>query len=955
MAVTLQEEESRALVAALLRAIGAEQVKFDHMTRLLYSTDASNYQIMPIGVTFPRDADEVAAVHEIAYQFRVPLLPRGAGSSLAGQTVGTAVVMDMSRHMRRVCAINAEAQRITVQPGLVLGQLNKGVQSLNLMFGPDPASAERATLGGCIGNNATGAHSILYGMTADNILRLEVVLPSGERTWLDANTPTLNLIREKIRALVIENREEIAARYPKTWRTVAGYALNKIEPDNVNLNWLLAGSEGTLASIVAADLKLVPRPPLQRLAVVHFPTMRAALEATPRLLETEPSAIELLDKFLLDMTRQNAEFRKRLTFIEGDPAAVQVVEFYGESDRELSAKVERLTSLLARMGHTDPVILAITPHEQAQVWEIRKLGLGLLTSMRGSTKPVDLIEDAAVPVEHLADYIADLEAIIAHEGTSCAIYAHASAGCLHVRPLINLSTERGFQQYRAIAAAAAEAVVKYGGTISGEHGTGILRGEFSDRLFGEKLVGAFQEVKAAFDPLNLMNPGKMVNPPPMDDRSLMRHTPDQKVLSLLTRFDWSADEGLMGAIEMCSGAGVCRKEGTGTMCPSFMATLDEAHSTRGRANALRAAMLGHLQPQNLGSHALFEVFDLCLGCKACKTECPSSVDIARMKAEFLANYHDANGTPLRARLFANIHRLNALGSRVPLLANFLLSSKMGLAGAEWIGLPTNRPLPKLAKRRFSKLARSAAPSEAHATLIVDTFTEFNHPEIGLALLQAAGALGLRLNLMRLPADGCCGRPAISKGLLDQAKRMANINVRKLADHAAKTKDLSPFIFLEPSCMSAFTDDYLTLVEADLQPAAQKIAARCQSAETWLVDQLEGKALAWDETPREILLHGHCHQKALWGTVDTLRLLRTIPNATVSEIDSGCCGMAGSFGYEHYDLSLKIANQRLLPTIAANPKALVAAAGTSCRAQIHDAGYQAWHPTEIVAGALVMEG
>ncbi|MAS34509.1 MAG: hypothetical protein CL610_10910 [Anaerolineaceae bacterium] len=951
MAAIQQDNAARELVADLQTAIGEGQVKFDYMTRLLYSTDASNYQIMPIGVTFPRNADDVVAIHEVARKHHAPLLPRGGGSSLAGQTVGKAVVMDFSRHMRRVRGVNADTSSVTVEPGLVLGHLNKQLRGMGMMVGPDPASAERATVGGCIGNNASGSHSILYGMTADHVKRLEVVLASGERVWLDDSQASLNALRQKVASLARDHQDEIAARFPKTFRTVAGYALNKIDPDDVDLNWLFAGSEGTLGTIVQAELNLVPVPKMRRLALLHFDTVRESLEATPRILELNPTAVEMMDRMLMDRTRLNPEFAPRLVqFVEGDPASLLAVEFYGESDAELSAHVDSLKALMARIGHKGVITLATTAQEQANVWAVRKAGLGLLMSERSEAKPIAFVEDAAVPVENLADYIDDIDRIVREAGTTYSIYAHASAGCLHVRPLVNLKSIKGRQQYRQIAEAATDAAIKYSGTITGEHGKGLSRSEFGEKLFGKPLMGAFKAIKTAFDPDNLMNPGKIVDATLMDDPSTLRYTPEYSVIELDTRFDWSADGGLSGAAEMCNGAGVCRKEGDGTMCPSYMGTLDEAHATRGRANALRLAMSGHLRPDHLGSEAVHGVFDLCLSCKACKAECPSSVDVARMKAEFLAAYHDVHGTPLTSRIFANIHRLNALGSLMPGISNLMLTSSVGQALARVAGLPTERPLPALTNRRFSRWATSSAASgEVDATLVIDTFTEFNHPEVGHALLRVADALGVRLGVMRLPDQGCCGRPAISKGLLDQAKQMATANVQHLSKRTAD----GPFIFLEPSCQSAFVDDYPGLVDEPLQSDAALVASVCMSAESWLVEQLaENRAqITWDEQPREILLHGHCHQKALWGTTSTKALLQAIPNATVSEIDSGCCGVAGSFGYEHYELSLKIANQRLLPAIAARPDALVAAPGTSCRTQIDEAGHRVWHPVELVAQAL----
>ena len=928
--------------------LGADHAVADQMTRILYSTDASNYQVMPLAVTFPRDADDVVAVHETARKYGVPVLPRGGGSALAGQAVGEAIIMDFTRHMRRVRSVNAEARRVDIEPGMILGTLNGQVAPMGLMFGPDPASAERAAIGGIIGNNATGAHSIRYGMTADHISRLQVVLANGDLVWLDDATTALNLIRSTVGDLVAEHSAQIQARYPKTWRTVAGYALDKIDPADVNLNWLLCGSEGTLATVVRAELRLVESPKVEnkRLALVHFDSLRASLEATPRILELEPSAIELMDKFLLDKTRAAAGYRDRLTFVDGDPAAILVVEFVGK-ESELGAKIADLKAHLIHLGYRGAVTVAETPAQQDDVWTVRKAGLGLMMSERSAAKPISFIEDAAVPVEKLADYISDVERIIYDNDTTYAIYAHASAGCLHVRPLIDLRTLKGRDQYRTIADAVAETVKKYQGAITGEHGQGLVRGEFSEYLFGTDLMDAFRQVKRAFDPGNMMNPGKIIDSPAMDSAELLRYSPDYQVIDVQTRYDWSADKGFAGAIEMCNGAGVCRKEGVGTMCPSYQATLDEAHSTRGRANALRAAISGKL-PDDLGNAAVKEVFDLCLSCKACASECPSAVDVAKLKSEFLATWHDKHGISLATQVYGKIHRINQLAGKFPKLSNFMLNHPLGKIGADVLGLPTERPLPQFAERRFSA-ERTAQHAEPDAILIVDTFTEWNHPDIGKAVMELAKRLGLRVNLRRLPDQGCCGRPAISKGLLDDAKAMARANVLGLVRQQPDV----PYIFIEPSCLSAFTDDYLTLVDPDIQAAAKSLAARCQSVEHFFAEKLASgvDALAWQADAPRILLHGHCHQKALWGTAGTLKLLRSIPGAVVEEMNTGCCGVAGSFGYEHYELSMKIAEDRLLPTIRENPDAVVAAAGTSCRAQIHDAGYAARHPVEIVLAAL----
>ena len=937
------------LLRDLQSAIGKDQATADQMTRVLYSADASNYQIMPIAVTFPRSADDVVAIHQTASRYDMPVLPRGGGSALAGQAVGEAIVMDFTRHMRRLRSINAETRTVDVEPGMILGTLNRQIASLGLMFGPDPASAERAAIGGIIGNNATGAHSIRYGMTADHIARIQVVLANGDLVWLDDDTEALNRIRAKVSQLVTDHQADIQSRYPKTWRTVAGYALDKIDPDNVNLNWLLCGSEGTLATVVRAQLRLVDRPKVEnkRLALVHFDSLRASLEATPRILELEPAAIELMDKFLLDKTRANAAYRRRLTFVEGDPAAMLLVEFVG-AEQELDAKISDLQAHLRRLGYQGVITIAATASQQADVWAVRKAGLGLMMSERNEAKPISFIEDAAVPVEKLADYIADVEEIIHDADTTYAIYAHASAGCLHIRPLINLKTLKGRRQYRAIADAVAQTVKKYQGTITGEHGQGLSRSEFSEYLFGADLMDAFRQLKQAFDPDNMMNPGKIIDAPAMDSAELLRYSPDYKTIEFHTRYDWSADNGFAGAVEMCNGAGVCRQESTGTMCPSYQATLDEAHSTRGRANALRAAISGQL-PDDLGDPTLKDVLDLCLVCKACASECPSAVDVAKLKSEFLAAWHDRHGIDLNTRLFGNIHTVGKLGGKLPRFSNFMLNNPLGKWGARLLGIPTDRPLPRFAEKSFTAQGPYPQHRQPDAVLIIDTFTEWYQPELAWAAMRLAQRLDLRLNVQTLPGQGCCGRPGISKGLLDKAKNMAHDNILGLYCQ----NGAAPYLFLDPSCLSPFVDDYLTLVDPGLQPAAKSLAARCLSVEQYFADKLARRAdeLAWQTAAPQILLHGHCHQKALWGTADTVKLLRAIPSADVTEINAGCCGLAGSFGYEHYELSMKIANDRLLPAIRNHPEAIVAAPGGSCRIQIQDAGYAAQHPIETVLDAL----
>ncbi len=954
------------LIHQLGRAIGYKNVAFDQVTRLLYSTDASNYQIPPVGVTFPRHADDVCVIHEIATRHAVPILPRGGGTSLAGQTVGEAIVIDFTRHMRRIQAINAEEQTITVEPGMVLEQMNHQLKPLGLMFGPDPASANRAVIGGCLGNNATGTHSILYGMTADHVTTLEVVLASGEKIRLGNGSTgtTVRHLQNGIQSILHRYTDAIHSRYPKTWRTVAGYALNRMDANVPDLTQLIVGSEGTLASVVSAELALVQRPTMTRLAIVHFDDLYQSLETTPAILETEPSAIELLDKLLLDRTRKQPEYARHLQFVEGNPAAILAVEYYGNTDAELTSKITRLKQRLTKSDHHDTVIVLETPQAQANVWTVRKAGLGLLASNRGDWKTVPLIEDAAVPVEHLADYIARISEIMASEGVEMSVYAHASAGCLHVRPLLNMKTTEGLRQYRAIGSAAVDAVMAFNGTTSGEHGEGLVRSEFNARLFGPDLTTAFREVKQMFDPHNLMNPHKIVDPLSMDDPTILRYGPSYTTpLELVdTRFDWSPDHGFAGAIEMCNGSGVCRKESSGTMCPSFRATREERDSTRGRANILRLAMTGAFGLDNMHDERVKNVLDLCLSCKACKAECPSAVDMARLKAEFMAAYHDHHSLSRRSWLFGNVHRLSVWGSRWPTASNFLLNLPLVSTWAKQIvGIATERAMPRYARQRFSQWWNQQIPQPRHKKparptpiFLIDTFTEYHHPEIGRALHYLMAQSGLTMRAMRLPQKGCCGRPAMSKGMLDHAKHMANANVPFLAKLITQDPDVR-FMIAEPSCASALRDDYTALVDRDWQDHAADIARRTFSLEEWL-EEWRGEGgfhdLSWDHQPREIILHGHCHQKALWGTDTSMRILQSIPAAMVREIDTGCCGMAGSFGYEqeHYDISMQIAELRLYPAVRNNPQAIIAASGTSCREQIEHIRGQVRHPVEIIAEA-----
>jgi FAD/FMN-containing dehydrogenase/Fe-S oxidoreductase len=962
-------EASREFIHALGQAL--DEVRFDRLTRLLYSTDASIYQMMPMGVAFPRDADDVSAALEIAARHSVPVLPRGSGSSLDGQAVGHALVLDFTRHMDRILEIDPEGRRVRTQPGITLGLLNQQLRKQGLMYGPDPASAERATMGGVLGNNSTGAHSVIYGMTVDHVLGCRAVLADGSRVQFEAfeprqwearsNRPGLEgTIHRQVQGILHRYAGPIATRYPKTFRTVAGYSLNMMGGLHTpNLARLLVGSEGTLAAFTEMTVNLVPVPRSTRLAIVHFADLQPAMEAVPPIMQTGPSAVEVMDRLLLDLTRDRLEYRRLLTFVEGNPGLLLAVEYSGESEAELAAGIERLKTLLARLGHREPVVVVADPVQQANVWFVRKVGLGILMSIKGDAKPVPFIEDAAVPLEHLADYATQIRDFCLEVGVpQVAIYAHASAGCLHIRPLVNLKQVEGLRQMRQIAEKSIELVVRYEGTTSGEHGEGLARGEFSERLFGPELVEAFRAVKFAFDPQGLLNPGKVVDVARMDDESRLRYgtgyaTPQAPTATALS---FEAEQGFARAVEMCNGAGVCRKHAEGVMCPSFMATRDEAHSTRGRANALRAAMMGLLGPQGMTSPELYGVLDLCLSCQACKRECPSAVDMAKLKAEFLYGYLQQRGTPLRSRLFANIARLDRLARPFPGLANLMLRGPLRPA-LTVLGVHPARRLPALARQPFSRWFRKqrrgkphtspAAEGEAREVVFFhDTFTEHHEPHIGQAAVRLLEACGYRPVLVR--GKVCCGRPAYSKGLLDIARALASHNVEALEPYASRGV---PIVGVEPSCISMLTGEYRDLVPG---PAAEAVAGATSLLEDFLLRDPEGLP-GFSPAAEPVLFHGHCQHKANFGTEGTLGLLGRIPGIALQPIESSCCGMAGSFGYEreHFDLSIKLAELSLAPAVRAAPvQAVICASGTSCREQIrHTTGRRALHPVEVLAAAL----
>jgi FAD/FMN-containing dehydrogenase/Fe-S oxidoreductase len=942
-------------------------VRFDEVTRALYSTDASVYQLPPIGVVAVRSRADVVRTVAACRRHRCPLTMRGGGTSQAGQAIGSGLIVDTSKYFNRLLEVNVDERWARVEPGIVLDELNAAVGRHGLRFAPDISTASRATVGGMMANNSAGARSVLYGKTIDHVLEQHVVLSDGSIAWLRAlDADALAAIcagdsleaacYRETRRIVRASVPEIDRRYPRVLRRVGGYNLDAFvdESQPFSLAKLMVGSEGTLGIVVEAKVNLVPLPRAKVVLAIQFEDLLDALEATPAILAHRPSAVEVMDRFILDHTKQSPALdRLRRTFIDGDPEALLCVELYGETSGELERRLEELEEDLRGRRHGYRYHRAIEPAGQRAIWSLREAALGLSMAMKGDAKSLSFVEDTAVAPERLRDYIEAFLAIVRRHGTEAGVYAHASVGCLHVRPVVNLKTTDGVRQFEAIATDIADLVLAYGGALAGEHGDGLVRSPFMAKMFGPELYEAFRQIKRAFDPEGLFNPGKIVDSPPLTAN--LRFGPAYRTSEATTFFDYADHGGLHRATEMCSGLGVCRKTLDGTMCPSYMATREEAHSTRGRANVLRLAMAGQIGEAGLADEAVREVLELCLECRACKAECPVGVDVARFKSEFLASYRERHGTPLRARVLGNVHEVARWGSRFAPVSNAIAGS----AAARWLservlGLDRRRRPPAWAATTFAQRFRDARPErtpQADVALFNDTFTNYYNPEIGVAGVDVLDRLGKGV---ALAPNVCCGRPLISQGLLPAARRQAALNTERLFPLAEQGQAL---LFLEPSCLSAICEDGPALLRGEEQRRAEAVARRSMLFEEWLEHECRtGRVvLNLDRGPSEILIHGHCHQKAMGRLSPVQALLNRIPGAAVVDLDAGCCGMAGSFGYmrEHFDVSRAIGERRLLPaarTLA--PWSVLVAGGVSCRHQVaHFTGVRALHPAELLESLI----
>ncbi len=954
-----------------LRRAGIE-TRTDPVTRTLYSTDASIYQIEPLGVAFPHSDVELSAVVELAAQHRVPLLPRGAGSSLAGQAVGEALVLDLSRHLTAF-VVDPESRTAVAQPGVVLGTLNREAARYGLQFGPDPASADRATVGGVVGTNATGAHSIRYGMTADHLLSVEVLLADGQTARflpLSLKTAETGARQEGILGALYRfaldvrahHAETIRQNWPQVWRRASGYNLTyllpwspavpprwegeaypPLQPGHINLAPLFAGSEGTLGVLKRVTLRLVERPRHTVLGVLPYESIAEACDDTPRLLSLGASAVELLPRMLLHLARAVPAYARQLTFVQGDPAALLMVEFAGDDPLLLREQV-------ARLGPR--AYLALTPEAQAQVWNVRKVGLGLLMSRPGDAKPIAFIEDVTVPVERLGAYVRTLETVFAEHGVEAAYYAHASAGCLHVRPILDLRRQKDIAALRSLARAATAAGLKLGGTVTGEHGKGLARSEWLPDEFGESIMGLFRELKRTADPHGLLNPGKVVDALPMDAN--LRYGEGYRSQGWQSTLDFSLQGGLTGAVEQCNGAGVCRKD-TGVMCPSFQATREEMFSTRGRANLLRALISGRFPVEALAEEAARSALDTCLACKGCKSECPSAVDMAKLKYAFQERYYRTHPRPPRDYLFAWFGRLAPWGALLAPLVNPL----MGSAPARWmlrrLGIAPDRALPRFAASRYAPPSSGSRPDVLY---LPDAFTRYTEPWVERAALETLHRAGLRVRLLETLG---AGRPLISKGFLPQAKA----RLTRLLDELRRLDPGGelPVVGVEPSEIYTLRDELPDFFPGD--EIARSLARRAWMLDEFLLRRPEALARLQEGVSgagRRVLLHTHCYQKARppaddglpAGSEATRALLESLGYA-VEMVDDTCCGMAGAFGYEaeHYELSMQIGELRLFPAVrAAAEDTIVAAVGTSCRHQIADGtAREGVHPVVLLSKDL----
>ncbi|NTW25388.1 MAG: FAD-binding protein [Lentimicrobium sp.] len=947
--------------------------------RILYATDASAYREMPAGVCRPKDEDDLKVLIDFARKMKLPLIPRTAGTSLAGQVVGNGLVVDVSKYMTSVIELNVEEHWVRVQPGVVLDELNKMLEPHGLFFGPETSTSNRCMIGGMVGNNSCGSHSLVYGSTRDHTLEIKALLSDGSEAIFGPldneqfieKCQLQNLEGQLYRSInnILgdnNNQDEIRAQYPDAAleRRNTGYAIDLLletepfTPGKPAFNFcrLLAGSEGTLAFSTEIKLNLVPLPPKEKaLLCIHCETLEDAFKGNLIALRYKPVAVELIDKFILDRTRENIEQRKNRFFIKGDPAAILVVELALDSREDIEKLAAELEAAMRKegFGYHFPIV---NGPEINKVWALRKAGLGLLSNVPGDKKPVAVIEDTAVNPEVLPEYMADFKEMLIKLGLDCVYYAHIATGELHLRPVLDLKDPKDVELFHTVALETAKLVKKYRGSLSGEHGDGRLRGEFIPLMIGDQNYTLLKEIKSVWDPKGIFNPGKITDTPRMN--ASLRYEPGQVTREIETVFDFSESMGIVRAAEQCNGSGDCRKSSqfAGTMCPSYQATGDENTTTRARANILREFLTRSDKLNPFDHQEIYDIMDLCLSCKGCKSECPSNVDIAKYKAEFLQHYYDANGIPLRTKMIAYITSFNKLGSVLPTFYNFFLKNPM-LSGLmkKALGFAQRRSIPLLYKTTLRSWHRKNKQNPANGKLVylfADEFTNYNDVEVGISAIQSLNKLGYRVEI---PKHSESGRTFLSKGLLRKAKKIAENNIRLLEPLISEE---TPLIGIEPSALLTFRDEYLDLTLGDLKEKAVRLSKNCLLFDDFIMREVGNGNISGDkftEASLNIRLHGHCHQKSLASTAATKQMLTLPVNYKVDEIKSGCCGMAGSFGYEaeHYEVSMKVGELVLFPEVRKTPaETTIAAPGTSCRHQIMDGtGRKALHPVQVFRESL----
>ncbi|PSJ72143.1 FAD-binding oxidoreductase [Sphingobacteriales bacterium UPWRP_1] len=960
------------------------ELYFDHTMRALYATDASVYRELPLAVALPKNTQDLQHLIAFALRHKTSLIPRAAGTSLAGQCVGSGIVVDVSKYFTQILEFNPSEKWVRVQPGVIRNDLNHFLQPHGLFFGPNTSTASRAMIGGMVGNNSCGSYSIVYGTTRQHVLEIKALLSDGsevtfgpmDRLRFRQKAIGTSLESQLYRQIATdlgrpdvqrEIREQFP--YPEIHRRNTGYAVDELLKANpftasgpdFNFCQLLCGSEGTLAIATEIKLNLVPLPPKEQvLLCAHFTSINEALHATLLAMQHQPRAVELMDKIVLDCTKDNLEQQKNRFFVEADPAAILIIEFAAHTKQESAQQAQQLIDAMKAQGYGYAFPMVFAPHIN-KVWKLREAGLGVLGNMKGDAKPVAVIEDTAVRLPDLPEYIARFTQIMGNFGQQSVYYAHAGAGELHLRPILNLKDEHHRRLFRQIGLESAKLVKEFGGSLSGEHGDGRVRAEFIPLMVGEKNYQLFKRLKQTWDPYHIFNPGKITDAPPMDTH--LRYASGQETPDFDTVFNFSDTGGYLRAAEQCNGSGDCRKShlSGGTMCPSYMATRNEKDTTRARANILREVLTAsHLQRSAapFNSKEIYEVMDLCLSCKGCKSECPSNVDVTLLKAEFLHQYYQSNGVPLRAKAFANIGRLNRLASVAPRFSNFFMGNRLsGNLLKKVLNIAPQRQLPALhpftLRSWYKKWKPQNAGNKGTVYFFCDEFTNYNDVEAGIQTIQLLNALGYRV---LMPPHAHSGRAHLSKGLLPQAQQLARQNI---ATFKPLITPQTPLVGVEPSALLSFRDEYPRLAGRELQADADNIAAN-----TFLIDEFiyteaqKGNILPemFTTQPRHILLHAHCHQKALASAEATAFMLSLPQNYTVQVIPSGCCGMAGSFGYEaeHYEVSMNIGNLVLFPAIKNTPsETVIAAPGTSCRHQIADGtGRTALHPAQILFNALL---